>query len=50
MAAIAAAFAFYIALPASMVIIGSLYIYDCPAEHLIPVYLIVAGNNLSYLE
>ncbi|XP_072168458.1 transmembrane protein 272-like [Diadema setosum] len=28
----------------AMIVIGSLYLYDCPAQRLIPIYLIVEGS------
>ncbi|XP_071127421.1 transmembrane protein 272-like [Mytilus edulis] len=33
-----------LALPIAMIVIGSMYIHDCPAERYIPIYLIVAGS------
>lgn len=35
--------ALVLAIPVSMIAIGSIYIHDCPKEHYIPIYLIVAG-------
>lgn len=35
--------AFLAVLPMLMVIIGSIYLHDCPANKLIPIYLIVGG-------
>ncbi|KAH9489786.1 hypothetical protein Btru_036549 [Bulinus truncatus] len=32
------------AVPVSMIVMGALYKNDCPAEHMIPIYLIVAGS------
>lgn len=32
-----------LAVPIAMVVIGSIYVNDCPAEKMIPIYLIVAG-------
>ncbi|KAI0241043.1 hypothetical protein LSAT2_002673 [Lamellibrachia satsuma] len=44
--------ALVLAVPISMVVIGSIYLGQCPREHYIPIYLIVAGafgilKNLS---
>lgn len=33
-----------LAIPISMIVMGSLYFHDCPAEWLIPLYLVVAGS------
>lgn len=32
-----------IIIPICMLVVGSVYFYDCPAENYIPVYLIVGG-------
>lgn len=32
-----------IAIPVGMLVIGSIYVQDCPAEDYIPVHLIVGG-------
>lgn len=32
-----------LAVPISMIVIGTIYLHDCPAERMIPIYLIVAG-------
>lgn len=29
--------------PMASIVIGSLYMFDCPAEHFIPIYLVVGG-------
>ncbi|KAK2189776.1 hypothetical protein NP493_97g01033 [Ridgeia piscesae] len=44
--------ALVLAIPISMIVIGSMYLGQCPREHYIPIYLIVAGvfgilKNLS---
>lgn len=44
----------FLAIPISMIVIGAIYLHDCPAERFIPIYLIVAGcfgllKNLSSL-
>ncbi|KAJ8298247.1 hypothetical protein KUTeg_024778 [Tegillarca granosa] len=44
----------FLAIPISMIVIGAIYLHDCPAERYIPIYLIVAGcfglvKNLSSL-
>ena len=31
-------------LPIAMIVIGTIYVHDCPAERFIPIYLIVAGS------
>ncbi|KAL5011352.1 hypothetical protein ScPMuIL_009903 [Solemya velum] len=36
--------ALVLALPITMVVIGAIYKNDCPIEHYIPIYLIVAGS------
>ena len=33
-----------ILIPVCMLVVGSVYINDCPAENYIPVYLIVGGT------
>lgn len=33
----------FLAIPISMIAIGAVYLNDCPAERMIPIYLIVAG-------
>lgn len=35
---------FTLALPISMIVIGSIYINDCPAERFIPLFLIIGGS------
>ncbi|XP_005112148.2 uncharacterized protein LOC101853426 [Aplysia californica] len=35
--------AIFMAVPVSMIVMGSVYLDDCPAERMIPIYLIVAG-------
>jgi len=35
--------AIFLAIPISMIAIGSIYIHDCPYERFIPIYLIVGG-------
>ncbi|XP_076118253.1 transmembrane protein 272-like isoform X1 [Mytilus galloprovincialis] len=33
----------FLSIPIACIVIGSLYLHDCPAQRLIPIYLIVAG-------
>ena len=34
-----------VVIPFCMIVIGSVYFHDCPAEPYIPIFLIVGGNN-----
>ena len=34
---------FFLAIPVTCIVIGAIYVDDCPAERYIPIYLIVAG-------
>ena len=44
--------------PICMLVIGSVYVNDCPAQHYVPIYLIVGGkfdglkvnSNATYLK
>jgi len=36
--------AFFMAIPVSMIVMGAIYKDDCPAERMIPIYLIVGGS------
>ena len=34
-----------VVIPVCMIVIGSVYFHDCPAEPYIPIFLIVGGKN-----
>ncbi|XP_041358707.1 transmembrane protein 272-like [Gigantopelta aegis] len=36
-----------LAIPVAMIVVGSLHIYDCPAERYIPIYLVVMGTCVT---
>ena len=36
-----------IVIPVCMIVIGSVYFHDCPAEPYIPIFLIVGGDSLN---
>ena len=36
-----------VVIPFCMIVIGSVYFHDCPAEPYIPIFLIVGGNMVS---